>query len=178
MCRGGEGASEGEAHSFFPLILFFSFTADHLFPKGLFCCVSLQVLTTFLIQGARRPRPLFLVQRHHLWTVLPTSVAGNAELGKDYGRDNPRTASNVGFPELGLPLLESGAKPGCNFFLRKLSLSLPSARHFTFRHGFFPKDLTGISIQTSVSPPTSSPVFSFLKNDSARPAQAKRDFRW
>lgn len=40
------------------------------------------VLTTFLIQGPRRPRPLILVQRHHLPTRLPTSVAENAELRK------------------------------------------------------------------------------------------------
>lgn len=83
-CAGeGRGQARGSALFFSPHLFFFfflSFTADHLFPKGLFCCVSLQVLTTFLIQGARRPRPLFLVQRHHLWTVLPTSVAGNAEL--------------------------------------------------------------------------------------------------
>lgn len=138
MCRGGEGHAE-EARSFPPPSFFFSFTADHLFLEGLVCCVSLQVLTTFLVQGPRRPRPLFLVQRYHLRTVLPTSVAGKAELRKGNGRDNPRTASKIGFSELGLPLLESGAKPGCNFLLRKPSLSLPSALHFTCRHGFFPK---------------------------------------
>lgn len=75
------GGKRGEARSFFPLICFFFFLLLLIICfRCLFCCVSLQVLTTFLIQGARRPRPLFLVQRHHLWTVLPTSVAGNAEL--------------------------------------------------------------------------------------------------
>lgn len=40
MCRGGEGASEGKRALFFPSFVFFSFTADHLFPMSVLLCFS------------------------------------------------------------------------------------------------------------------------------------------